>query len=139
MRTMWEALKICIPITLMTFTIFTRSHMVINPGWLQVADTILVILGTIGITFAMFGRAFAAPAPDIGFRVLIAALSLVTLFHPNDTLVWAPGLVVLAMVCFGVWRHRQIAPPKTVAVPAETQQQPGDLDKLAVEARREIG
>jgi len=123
----------------MTFTIFTRSHMVINPGWLQIADTILVILGTIGITFAMFGRAFTAPARDMRFRVLIAALSLVTLFHPNDTLVWAPGLLVLAMVCFGVWRHRVIAPPKTVAVPAETPQQPGDLGKLAVEARRDIG
>ena len=38
MRTMYEALKICAPITLMTFAIFTRSNMVVNPGWLQVAD-----------------------------------------------------------------------------------------------------
>ena len=32
MRTMWEALKICLPITLMTFAIFTRSNMVVNPA-----------------------------------------------------------------------------------------------------------
>ena len=53
---MYEALKICAPITLMTFAIFTRSNMVVNPGWLQIADTLLVLISTLGITFAMFGR-----------------------------------------------------------------------------------
>ena len=53
---MWEALKICLPITLMTFAIFTRSNMVVNPGWMQIADTVLVLISTCGITFAMFGR-----------------------------------------------------------------------------------
>jgi TRAP transporter 4TM/12TM fusion protein len=139
MRTMWEALKICIPITLMTFTIFTRSNMVINPGWLQISDTILVLIGTFGITFAMFGRAFAARAPDIAFRLLVAALSLVTLFHPNDVLVWAPGIVVLVLVAFGVWRHRQIAPPKDGGRPEEASDRSGDLSKLAAEARRDFG
>ena len=56
LRTMWEALKICLPITLMTFAIFTRSNMVVNPGWPQIADTMLVLISTCGITFAMFGR-----------------------------------------------------------------------------------
>lgn len=140
MRTMWEALKICTPITLMTFAIFTRSNMVINPGWLQIADTILVLIGTCGITFAMFGRAFAGLAADIAFRVIVAALALTTLFHPNDTLVWAPGIVVLALVAFGVWRHRQIAAPKSVTQPTEgPAASSADLSKLVVEARREIG
>jgi TRAP transporter 4TM/12TM fusion protein len=140
MRTMWEALKICTPITLMTFTIFTRSNMVINPGWPQIADTILVLIGTCGVTFAMFGRAFTRLAADIAFRVTVAALALITLFHPNDTLVWAPGIAVVALVAFGVWRHRQIATPKSLLQPAEGPAAPsGDLSKLAVEARRDIG
>ena len=42
MRTMWDALRICLPITLMTFAIFTRSEMVVNPGWMQLIDTVLV-------------------------------------------------------------------------------------------------
>ena len=33
LKTMYEALKICAPITLMTFAIFTRSELVVNPGW----------------------------------------------------------------------------------------------------------
>jgi TRAP transporter 4TM/12TM fusion protein len=139
MRTMWEALKICIPITLMTFAIFTRSNMVISPGWAQISDTILVLIGTAGITFAMFGRAFTTPLPDIGFRVLVAALSLVTLFHPNDVLVWAPGVVVLALVIFGVWRHRLIAPPKNGIQAEEPSDRSRDLGKLAAEARRDFG
>lgn len=139
MRTMWEALKICIPITLMTFTIFTRSNMVTTPGWPQIADTILVVIGTFGITFAMFGRAFVARAPDIAFRLFVAVLALTTLFHPNDVLVWAPGIVVLGLVVFGVWRHRQVAPPKEDVHLDEATDRTGDLSKLAAEARRDFG
>jgi len=140
MRTMWEALKICLPITLMTFTIFTRSNMVINPGWPQIADTILVCTGTCGIAYAMFGRAFAGATFDIAFRIAMAALSLLALFHPNDTFVWAPAVLVLAGLVFGIRRHKLIATPKSVAQPAEDPTPPSaDLSKLVVEARREIG
>ena len=38
MRTMWEALRICLPITLMTFAIFSRAEMVVQPGWAQVGE-----------------------------------------------------------------------------------------------------
>ena len=55
MRTMWDALRICLPITLMTFAIFTRSEMVVNPGWMQLIDTVLVTVSTCGIAYAMFG------------------------------------------------------------------------------------
>ncbi len=73
MRTMWEALKICSPITLMTFAIFTRFNMVTNPGWLMIADTLLVLISTLGITFAMFGRCHVNRAVDIALRCLLAA------------------------------------------------------------------
>jgi TRAP transporter 4TM/12TM fusion protein len=87
MRTMFEALKICAPITLMTFAIFTRSDMVVNPGWPQVVATALVFVGTAGISFAMFGRYLAQLAADIPLRLILAALSFVVLLHPSDT--WA--------------------------------------------------
>jgi TRAP transporter 4TM/12TM fusion protein len=138
LRTMWEALKICLPITLMTFAIFTRSNMVINPGWAQIADAGLVLVSTCGITFAMFGRYLENPAADIAARVLLAAMSLLTMFHPNDTFVWAPGTVVLAALCLGIWRHRVIAPPKAAA--AGTESAPaGEIGGVLAEARREIG
>ena len=39
MATMWEALKLCLPLTFLTFAIFIRSDMVTTKGWPQVADT----------------------------------------------------------------------------------------------------
>ena len=61
LRTMYEALKICMPITLMTFAIFTRSEMVISTGWSQIVDVVTVLISTCGVTFALFGRAFEKP------------------------------------------------------------------------------
>jgi len=57
--------------------------MVVNPGWQQVADTLLVLVSTCGITFAMFGRFHEKPGIDIPLRVLLALVSFVTTFHPD--------------------------------------------------------
>jgi TRAP-type uncharacterized transport system fused permease subunit len=141
MRTMWEALKICLPITLMTFAIFTRSNIVINPGWLQLADTFLILVSTSGIAFAMFGRFFHNPGYDLALRLLTAAIALVTMFHPNDTLVWLSAVPVLALLVFGLTRHRRIAPPEatTLITPSDVTPAPSpDLAALAAEAKREM-
>ncbi len=108
MRTMYEALRICAPITLMTFAIFTRSDMVVNPGWLQVAATLLVFVGTSGIAFSMFGRFIDNMAGDIPLRIALAALSLVVLLHPDQVWATAAAAVALPVILFGVWRHVQI-------------------------------
>ena len=139
MRTMWEALKICLPITLMTFAIFTRSNMVVTTGWLQIADTILVLVSTCGVAFAMFGRFFESFAADIPSRVLLAVLAFVTMFHPSDTFVWLPGIAVLVAVLIGIWRHRLIAAP-----PALPAGEPGDFvpaldDRMIAGAKRDFG
>lgn len=140
MRTMWEALKICLPITLMTFAIFTRSDMVINPGWLQIIDTTLVLISTCGIAYAMFGRFAHNPAIDIGYRVLLAGVSLLTMFHPNDTLAKWLAAVALPLLVAGVWRHSRIASPKSlVREKDDATDLSGDLNQLATEARRDIG
>ena len=120
MRTMWEALKICLPITLMTFAIFTRSNIVTNPGWAQVADTVIVVIGTCGVAYAMFGRFSRHSGADLAYRVAIALLSAFALFHPNDALIWAPAATVLAGLVIGIWRHRQIAPPAAAGQEFET-------------------
>jgi TRAP transporter 4TM/12TM fusion protein len=139
MRTMWEALKICLPITLMTFAIFARSDMVVTTGWLQIAATILVIIGTCGVAFAMFGRFTANVAVDIALRLSLAVISLITLLHPNDAIATATAVVAFAGVLIGIWRHRIVAPPKEPAVTAEVESAAsGDLSQLLAEAKREV-
>jgi TRAP-type uncharacterized transport system fused permease subunit len=109
MRTMYEALKICAPITLMTFAIFTRPDMVVNPGWSQVVATLLVFIGTSGVAFAMFGRFVESFWLDMLLRIGLAALSFVVLFHPNDAWSMAAAVSVAPLTLFGVWCHNRIA------------------------------
>ncbi|MEX0591456.1 MAG: TRAP transporter fused permease subunit [Xanthobacteraceae bacterium] len=121
LRTMYEALKICMPITLMTFAIFVRFNMVVNPGWLQVMDTILVLIAVCGITFAMFGRFTENTAGDISLRLLLALVSFATMFYPDPMFAAIPATFGLLAIVVGIWRHRQIAAPKTLVVAAETK------------------
>lgn len=120
MKTMWEALKICMPITIMSFAIFMRPDMVVNPGWAQIGDTLLVAVGTCGVTYATFGRFFANNLHNMAVRLVFLAFALVVLFHPEDGMSLLAAAVVLPLTVFGVWRHRHIAPPPDTgeAVPA---------------------
>ena len=121
MRTMYEALKICAPITLMTFAIFTRSEMVVTPGWSQVGATLLVFIGTSGIAFALFGRYLDSLVADIPLRLALAAVSFLVLLHPDNTMAMAAAAILLPATIVGVWRHRLMA----AAAPApELQVQP---------------
>ena len=71
MQTMWEALRICLPITLMTFAIFSRSEIVVHPGWTQIGSTLVVTIGTFGTALAMFGRLIENKVGDLLLRTLL--------------------------------------------------------------------
>jgi hypothetical protein len=137
---MWEALKICLPITLMTFAIFTRSNMVITTGWPQIFDTALVLAGTAGVAFAMFGRYTRSTAGDVAGRILLAALAGIVLFHPNDTVALATSPLVLAAVAVGLWRHRIVAPGTAAMHDAEGtgDRDSEELSAMVMEAKREV-
>jgi TRAP transporter 4TM/12TM fusion protein len=109
MKTMWEALRICLPITLMTFAIFARTDMVVNPGWPQIAATLVVFIGTSATAFAMFGRFVEHPAGDMALRVALAMVAFIALFHPDGKAAVAAAAVVLPVTLFGIWRHRRLA------------------------------
>jgi len=119
MRTMWEALKLCAPITFMTFAIFTRSSLVVNPGWMQISDMLLVAIATCGVTCAVFGRFVANRGSDLMWRAALALASLVVMFHPDGAMSLAMAVIVLPATVYGVKRHQIIAPPKS-----EPQSQP---------------
>lgn len=106
LKTMWEALKICMPITIMSFAIFVRTDMVVNPGWDQIKDTILVAIGTCGFTYAMFGRFYTTRLPKYGMRLIYLALALLVVFYPQDNVAWLVSTVLLPLLVVGVLRHR---------------------------------
>jgi len=114
MRTMYEAVKLCMPVTFMSFAIFTRSDMVVNPGWPQVADTLLVAISTCGIATATFGRFMRKKRADIPIRVALVLASFVVMLYPDGNVALAAAVIVLPATIWGVFRHRLIAPPKSV-------------------------
>jgi TRAP transporter 4TM/12TM fusion protein len=163
MRTMYEALKICAPITLMTFAIFSRPEMVVTPGWAQVWATLLVFVGTSGVAFALFGRFTQNAVADVPLRLALAAISFVVMFFPDAAtgskalftldelnllglsvppaaVPIAAAVLTLAALALGVARHRRMSRP-AAAVPSD---EPigagrGDAAALIAEAKRELG
>ncbi len=117
MRTMWEALKLCAPITFMTFAIFTRSSLVVNPGWMQISDMLLVAISCCGVTCAVFGRFVRNRGSDLMWRAALALASFVVMFHPDGSVALAMAVIVLPATVFGVIRHQKIAPPKSEPQP----------------------
>jgi TRAP transporter 4TM/12TM fusion protein len=161
MRTMYEACKICAPITLMTFAIFTRSDMVVNPGWPEIWATLLVLVGTSGVAFALFGRFVANLAVDVVLRVVLAAVSFLVLFFPDsgagskalftlgdldvlgvpvsaDIVPIAAAVAVATVLFYGTLRYQRLAqPPATVL--ADERVVAGDASDLIAEAKRDLG
>ena len=119
MRTMWEALKLCLPITFLSFAIFTRSDIVVNPGWAQIADTALVTIATCGVTCAIFGRFVDNAGSNTMLRAALALASFVVMLHPDGYVAMVTAVFVLPATIYGVVRHRRIASPK-----GELQPQP---------------
>jgi len=117
MRTMWEALRLCLPITVLSFAIFFRSDMVMTPGWPQVLDTALVAIGTCGISFAIFGRFVENPGANLMLRAALALGAFAVMFHPSGNVALAAAVFVLPAVIYGIVRHRRIAPPKSGVQP----------------------
>ncbi len=121
MRTMWEALKLCLPVTIMSFAIFVRSDMVVNPGWAQIVDTLLVAIGSCGITCSIFGRFVDNRGANFIWCAALALLSLLTILHPDGNVAIAAGAILVPAMIFGIWRHRQVAPPKSgLQLPVES-------------------
>jgi TRAP-type uncharacterized transport system fused permease subunit len=112
MKTMWEALKLCLPITFMTFAIFVRSDMVVVTGWRQLADTLLVAIASCGLACAIFGRLAATRAASFAARLVLALAALTVMFHPDATVAWVVAAGLLPGAVAAVLRHRRVAPAR---------------------------
>ena len=113
MKTMYVALKLCLPITLMTFAIFVRVEVVTKPGWKQIQDTLIIAIACGGVAFAMFGRMIKIRALDIMVRAALAIFSLVVMLYPDDSVAMGAAVFVVLATFYGTFRHRLIARPKS--------------------------
>jgi len=92
---------------------------VVNPGWLQIRDMVLVAIACWGITYSIFGKIAHNRISNIILRAALALVSFVMMFHPDTNVSLMVAVIVLPWTFYGVIRHRKIAPPKN-----ELQSQP---------------
>jgi len=109
-RTMFDALGLCLPLLIMMFAVFTRPELVVSPGWEQVIGVLLVGTGTVGCILALQVRLHSRQWQSVGLRLLLALASGVVLFHPDQTLalLGVPMIIAgLGVVLLRAYRLRQ--------------------------------
>ena len=140
MRTMFEALKICAPITLMTFAIFTRSNMVTTTGWLASPIRCSCSSARWGLRSRCSDEPIAIRVIDILLRCCVAAVAFVVMFHPDMKMSALVAVVVILALIAGIYRHIQLAPTTYAITDTETDALPsGELSPVLASARRDIG
>jgi len=112
MKTMWHALKLCLPITMMTFAIFVRFRLVVNPGWGMIVDMLLVAIACWGVTFSIFGQIVRNRGSNVMLRAALALASFVVMFHPDGNVALGAAVCVVPATIYGTYCHGLIAPPK---------------------------
>ncbi len=111
-RTMFEALKICVPIIIMSFAIFIRTDIVVNPGFSQLIESLIVIAGVLGVTFFFFGRYTQRNWLNLLLRAALLPLAGLAMFHPSFTIGLLAALVLAAALVIGVLQHKKVVVPK---------------------------
>ena len=120
-KTMWVALKLCLPVTLMTFAIFVRAEIVTNPGWKGIEDTLIIAIACCGVSFSLFGRMVSTHSLDAMLRTVLALFSLVVMLYPDDTVALGAAVAVALATFYGTYRHRLIC--RTSARPQSALEQ----------------
>lgn len=117
MRTLLYAVQLCVSLFILMGGIFARPELVLEPGLSQLGAAGLLLAGTIGMTFSLQARFSERRGWDLAARGVLAAASLVIVFHPSMQVVGA-ALGVLALL-IGYWlvqnRRRPVGAPEAEA------------------------
>jgi TRAP transporter 4TM/12TM fusion protein len=105
-QTLFRALQICVSLFTLMAGVFVRPELVTEPGVRQLASAVLILIPTIGFSFSMQASFCERSAIDIAVRVMIAAISLIALLHPNDTIAALACIpIVLVIAYWLLWRR----------------------------------
>jgi hypothetical protein len=96
----------------MTFAIFTRSRLVVNPDWGMIVDMLTVAIACWGITFSIFGQFARRWGSNVMLRAALVLVSIVVMFHPDGNVAIGAAICVVPAAIYGTYRHGLIAPPK---------------------------
>jgi TRAP transporter 4TM/12TM fusion protein len=107
--TLNRALQICISLFTLMAGVFLRPELVIEPGLSQMSAAALILVPTIGITFSLQARFSDYTPIDIPIRVVLGALALFALLHPDEKVAGLACLPVVAIIGYWLLRRRSAA------------------------------
>jgi TRAP-type uncharacterized transport system fused permease subunit len=102
--TMIHAMGLCMPLILMIGAVFTRPELVIEPGTAQLTAMVIVLMATLAMSFALQGRWASRVGLDRLLRFILAALALVALFHPTQSVALGVTAVIAVALAVGLVR-----------------------------------
>jgi TRAP transporter 4TM/12TM fusion protein len=108
MQTLFHAITICMSLFVLMIGVFTRPELVIEPGVAQIGAMLLLMVTTIGVSFSIQAQFAESRALDLALRVVLAAIAMVVLFHPDRQVATMAGVVVGLFVGYWILRRRNI-------------------------------
>jgi TRAP-type uncharacterized transport system fused permease subunit len=106
MQTLLHAILICVGLFVLMAGVFTRPELVLEPGLAQIGAMLMIGTATVGITFALQARFSESRPLDLLLRIVLAAIALVVLLHPDRQLAWLACLPVGLFVGYWMLRRR---------------------------------
>ncbi len=103
-KTMMHAMILCMPLMVMMAAVFSRPDLVVVPGWAQVPAFVLVLIGTLALSFTFQGRFHVNFAYNLAPKLLLAALAFAAILYPDRTVAWIAAILAVALTAFGLWR-----------------------------------
>jgi TRAP transporter 4TM/12TM fusion protein len=98
-ETLGRALQICVSLFTLMAGVFIRPELVVEPGLNQLTAALLILIATLGITFSMQARFSERAGVDRTVRLVLAAISLLALLHPDEdtaALFCVPVVLIIA-------------------------------------------
>jgi TRAP-type uncharacterized transport system fused permease subunit len=107
MWTLWHAVLICVGLFMLMAGVFTRPELVLEPGLAQIGALLLILTATVGVIFAIQAQFAMRRSIDVVTRLVLAAIAMITLFHPDRQIAWFGCLLIGLFVGYWVLRRRE--------------------------------
>jgi TRAP transporter 4TM/12TM fusion protein len=108
LQTLFRAIQICTVLFVLMAGVFTRPELVLEPGLAQIGAMLLLLVATIGVTFSIQAQFSANRGLDLVLRTVLAAITMVVLFHPDQKVAAWSCIPVGLFVGYWVLRRRNV-------------------------------
>jgi TRAP transporter 4TM/12TM fusion protein len=108
LRTLFRAITICFSLFVLMAGVFTRPELVLEPGLAQVGALLMLSTATIGASFSLQAQFADRRMIDVPLRLVLAALVLVVIFHPDERVAAWTCIPVGLFIAYWVVRRRNV-------------------------------